>query len=85
MGVVGSEGISERQRKWSSSSSQKPRNNFAQETTKGLLRLLLGLGRQMPLLQDKTILGGGVKGCYFCFMQPQSVESPVGSQTSDPQ
>lgn len=29
--------------------------------------------------------GGGNKGCYFCFTQPSTPGSPIGSQTSDPE
>lgn len=29
--------------------------------------------------------GGGSKGCYFCFTQPQTLDSPTGSQNSDPE
>ncbi|KAM1038516.1 hypothetical protein FF1_033196 [Malus domestica] len=29
--------------------------------------------------------GGGNKSCYFCFTQPPTLDSPMGSQTSDPE
>ncbi|KAM0991815.1 hypothetical protein ACFX2I_010131 [Malus domestica] len=29
--------------------------------------------------------GGGNKGCYFCFTQSPTLDSPRGSQTSDPE
>ncbi|XP_015874801.2 uncharacterized protein LOC107411683 [Ziziphus jujuba] len=28
--------------------------------------------------------GSGGKGCYFCFKRPLTLESPIGSRTSDP-
>ncbi|XP_068318441.1 uncharacterized protein [Pyrus communis] len=29
--------------------------------------------------------GGGNKGCYFCFTKPPTLDSPMGSPTSDPE
>lgn len=87
VGSVLSRGVSEKQRRLSCFHLQRLRNSFFHNRRK-----------KQQQQENKTVSfassvaagaanGGaisGTNGCYFCFKQPHTLESPAESFTSDP-